>query len=596
MNVKRSLFYLIIITSILGCAAGAPSPSPSPSLPPADTEELYLGDIEASDRQILALMTYDDLSHAWREKAASTHQRIEEYSKLHQGKIASSDLLAMHELAIRYIRKIRGPLMDIVRSRYSLFESVDEIKLQTEKVSHIEHDVIRYQSGLGEVVENAEDLREGETYKEIKVDIYQINPLDPQGQFFLREFKISLAASILLLDNYNLGLEPYFRNKLLRRSLFFDIPDAYHDARIALREIWLGYDKNTRFAVNLKRAFDIYQESRHMNEFSSATQSSPYLDEVDSLIQNTFTYKELVKSPNGKGLIKHLVSRARHFLKNRRDEIFLLRKGTTHLFSKIFGSTVGIFQTRGGKLKNMSEDELQHLISSLKPLDILVEKTPFRLTDKFIPGHYGHVAIWVGTEKELKKTGAWDLLPHYYKIAKEHYSYEGPSFQESIRNGRNIIEALRPGVDVNSMRNFLNIDDLAVIRPRYCPEGVTSSKTCLTQNDERQYILEAFKQIGKDYDFNFDANTENKIVCSEMAYRTFLKIDFETKKVLGKHSINPDQVVLKADDPGDPFYPIILYYNGKRVPGDTTFLQAILKLLINKEYESVENKIEGSVK
>ena len=34
-------------------------------------------------------------------------------------------------------------------------------------------------------------------------------------------------------------------------------------------------------------------------------------------------------------------------------------------------------------------------------LDILFEKTPFRLTDKLIPDHCGHVAIWTGTQADL---------------------------------------------------------------------------------------------------------------------------------------------------------------------------------------------------
>ena len=30
--------------------------------------------------------------------------------------------------------------------------------------------------------------------------------------------------------------------------------------------------------------------------------------------------------------------------------------------------------------------------------DILLEKTPFRLTDKLIPGYWGHAAVWIGGE------------------------------------------------------------------------------------------------------------------------------------------------------------------------------------------------------
>jgi hypothetical protein len=292
--------------------------------------------------------------------------------------------------------------------------------------------------------------------------------------------------------------------------------------------------------------------------------------------------------------MKSLMSRIKLFLRKRRDDLFLIRKSTTHILSKVFGHGVGVFHSREGKLKNMPEDEYHRLVSKMRPLDILLEKTPFRLTDKFIPGHYGHVAIWIGTENELKELDVWELLPHYYKTAKESYSYEGPPFQDAIRSGKHIIEALRPGVEINSMNSFLNIDDLAVIRLNDCPKEVTFSKSCLTLKDKRRYLLEAFKQIGKDYDFNFDVNTENKIVCSEIAYRTFLNIDFEITKALGKYSIHPDQVMLKADDMNDPFYPVILYYKGKRVSGEMEFLRDVLKALLKRDYETVENIIAGN--
>ena len=76
-----------------------------------------------------------------------------------------------------------------------------------------------------------------------------------------------------------------------------------------------------------------------------------------------------------------------------------------------------------------------NLASQLKPLDILLEKTPFRITDKFIPGYYGHLAIWIGTEQDLREAGVWKDLPQLYKMAQERYSYEGPSFQEAVRQG-----------------------------------------------------------------------------------------------------------------------------------------------------------------
>ena len=101
----------------------------------------------------------------------------------------------------------------------------------------------------------------------------------------------------------------------------------------------------------------------------------------------------------------------------------------------VFVKTIGMFEKRKGRLYNPCHqdaykptrcpryaadyDEDAHHVakslltgrrgeSALRPLDILLEKTPFRRTDMFIPGHFGHVAIRTGAEAELRAIGAWD--------------------------------------------------------------------------------------------------------------------------------------------------------------------------------------------
>lgn len=164
--------------------------------------------------------------------------------------------------------------------------------------------------------------------------------------------------------------------------------------------------------------------------------------------------------------------------------------------------------------------EKANIKAQMKPLDILLEKTPFRLTDKFIPGFYGHVAIWAGTEEDLKVLGIWnDPMVKPY--------------QEAIRSGHFIIEALRPGVQINTLDHFLNIDDLLVLRDQ-----------TLTDDQRREFLIRAFAQIGKDYDFNFDVETDKKIVCSEIVYVVFHNIDWPAEKALGRYTISPDNVAV----------------------------------------------------
>jgi hypothetical protein len=108
-----------------------------------------------------------------------------------------------------------------------------------------------------------------------------------------------------------------------------------------------------------------------------------------------------------------------------------LRQSTLNLLyqgSKIFGNTAGKFQSRVGKLHN-NNFFIDDTKRSLRPLDTLLEKTPFRLTDKFIPGFWGHAAIYIGNEIQLKKLNLWN----HPKVKMYH---------KQIKSGQTIVEAL----------------------------------------------------------------------------------------------------------------------------------------------------------
>jgi len=179
--------------------------------------------------------------------------------------------------------------------------------------------------------------------------------------------------------------------------------------------------------------------------------------------------------------------------------------------------------------------------SVLKAGDILLEKTPFRLTDKLIPGHWGHAAIYIGTEEELVALGIWNdsvVVP----------------FQEDIRAGKLIDEALRDDVQLNTIEHFLNVDDVAIMYDR-------------TESDEAkaERIILALRQLGKEYDFNFDIETSVKIVCSELIYVTSILIDWVTEELVGIHTISPDNIAVKSIEDDSIFDITLLYHDGEKI-------------------------------
>lgn len=204
-------------------------------------------------------------------------------------------------------------------------------------------------------------------------------------------------------------------------------------------------------------------------------------------------------------------------------KIKLLIDSTAHLIqtltsygSWLVGNTAGNIRWRKGHMLH-HQRETQEIQLSLRPFDILVEKAPFILTDYMIPGHFGHAAIYIGNEEQLKDLKLWDhpaVIP----------------FQKEIRQGYNIIEAVRSGVRLTKFSKFINIDELSILRLK---DFMPTAKV----------LTVAMDQIGKEYDFNFDVRNPIAVICSEIIYLILGHISWPHETIMGRPTISPDHLV-----------------------------------------------------
>ena len=201
------------------------------------------------------------------------------------------------------------------------------------------------------------------------------------------------------------------------------------------------------------------------------------------------------------------------------DSIIGFFNKLTNTLSEVFGNIAGSISWRKGYLQN-SQTAIELLTADLQPMDLLLEKSPFILTDKFIPGHFGHAAIYLGTREQLERIGMW-----------EHPDIV--TYHDDIINGRIILEAVRSGVRLATLESFLNIDEVTVVRKE---EALSSPHTVFEQ------IKRGMDQIGKAYDFNFDISTLDKIVCSELIYIVFGNVNWPTRYRLGRATVTPDDL------------------------------------------------------
>lgn len=355
-------------------------------------------------------------------------------------------------------------------------------------------------------------------------------PDDPQqARVQATGITMSLAAALTLYDNYLTAValyrdNPFLRNHINQGDRGFQVPEgelrriaasfasAGNRARVRRGLKW--YEKHAGFL-----AASEHDEERYL---AALVDQSP-----------AYAMVRRVRPLDYAGNVIDLFSTV------SADTLYSLQTEGVNVSSMIFGNVVGLVESRRGKLDNRPE-VLNSVGGQLQAGDVLLEKTPFRLTDSFIPGHWGHAAVWIGSEDELRELDLWDD-----PVVVAYHS--------EIHQGRGVVEALRSGVQMNTLAHFMNVDDLAVLRHRQ-----------LDREARRQVILQALRQVGKAYDFNFDTQSADRIVCSELVYHAYGDVKWPTERKLGRVVVSPDNIAQEAIGAGH-FTVAMLYHDGVEV-------------------------------
>ena len=378
---------------------------------------------------------------------------------------------------------------------------------------------------------------------------YKINP-----ELRLKGLMLSMSAALTLYDNYLLGIVLFEQDDRLRNVLndpdmgFGLVANKLAEATLAANSVEIRH--------RARRAIEFYEQQKSSIEDADEDSDFAYLTQ---LIDSSPSYNYVKKLRVGEIAANKFVA----FERMTVDTVSETTKDGFDMVSGLFGNTVGMYESRKGKLYG-DEEAMRKIKSILQPLDIILEKTPFRLTDKLIPGHFGHVAIWTGTKTELDDAGVWDEL-----LVQQYADQLSIDADPDSRDQNQIIEALRDGVQLNTLEHFINVDDIAILRPVFKEDNAQELK--------KEALMMAFRQLGKKYDFNFDVDTTDKIVCSELAYISFPSVDWPTEKTLGRHSISPDNVAQLAWN-NVPLKLVMFYHDGELVE-ETVQLEKMQELM-----------------
>jgi hypothetical protein len=367
------------------------------------------------------------------------------------------------------------------------------------------------------------------------------------------------AIQLSVLDDYLLGYRNWMKNQRFRRLVNSE-DSSYKIKKKELRKYVQSIlsKKHQKMLGRASSGFDNFPTWRNRHRTRNSVFAKVEKD-ILKLKAKTFT-----SSKNPARKLREELRKA-----YRKDGFKNFLTFSLHHISGFVGNIAGAIKWRKGWLYKR-EKVNNEIYSHLEPLDMITEKTPFILTDTLIPGHFGHNAIWLGTKEQLIAYGLWNH-PRIKPV------------QHMIEKGYSIIESDRTDTHLRKLEDFMKVDEFAIMR----------NKNIYSKNKEevdKVYDV-ALRQLGKKYDFNFDVETTDKLVCSELLYQSFGHVAWPTEKYVGRTTISPDNVgelLLYGKAPNQLVYYIAAFKKDDLVRKDLKNMGADMGYRLNSERSTPE--------
>jgi len=375
---------------------------------------------------------------------------------------------------------------------------------------------------------------------------------------------ISTLADLLIFENLRFQYKVVESNPSLQQKLNELEVDGKTDHYSNLIKNWLSRGARLRFSKTL----DLLDEKKtRLDQLES--DGELYLIALRDRLDTTLV-EEIRDSSTLWGRIQgHFKRYLAKFNVRHRKRL----NWTEYYISRVFGNAAGSLNMQA-LLSSISKEDLTKIRDEvLLPGDIIVEKTAGAITDKFIPGHFGHVAVYIGRPEQLSDFKTNDGNP----LLKHPMALE---YLPLLSQGATTVEAVRPGTRLEDIAHW-KITDLAVLRPASYPKEELSHA-----------LLKALSYVGTVYDFRFDVNTESVVVCSELPFQIFDGINFRTHKQAGRWTISPDDIAVLAGPSGQntedrPFELQYFIHETKEVPENKRFQLYRDLLDVDSDYSRV---------
>jgi hypothetical protein len=317
---------------------------------------------------------------------------------------------------------------------------------------------------------------------------------------------IAFAAAASLVDAARFLRETFHRSKIIRHKL--DEPDPVYGIPPRM------YDGIQRSLTNPYHAWHLWQATRYYDrhrpqllEAAAASGLEPLIAIIDGhrprLRPTLWTYVRTRMRVHGRRAVRHV----------GRDVLGRALYGV----QEALGRGLAEVRVRPSHAPSLPREIRSEVVKLLQPGDVLVVRKDYAITNYFLPGHWPHVALYLGTAADLTAHGiegdprVGPRLPQLTGATPRTAvlaSDDGNAWATEAEHPC-VLEAMKDGVRIRSVNSPFSSDSVVIIRPllESCHVGAA--------------LAQALMHEGKAYDFDFDFCASHRLVCTEVVYRAY---------------------------------------------------------------------------
>lgn len=337
-----------------------------------------------------------------------------------------------------------------------------------------------------------------------------------------RLFLPGYAAALVLVDaarflRENFHNEPLLRAKLNEPEPNFGIPaDVYETVQSSLTGV--------THAWKLYHAAQYFQENRSMLE--GLGDSDAGSAEMFAIIDRYSDRLNVRLSDYASARVRYRFRQMRTFF--ARDLCFT----AMYRIQKLAGDLMADFYVKPQHQPQMPDSIKHDLRSHLLPGDVMLTRKEYAFTNYLLPGFWPHAALYLGDQETLSSSGL-KRHPHIEERWQKLLSTDHSA------DPYRVLESMADGVHIRTLNSPFRCDSLVILRPQLSPD------------EKWEAVARGLHHEGKDYDFNFDFSRADRLVCTEVVYRSYDGVggmEFPLTRRTGRLTLAAEELVRMALD------------------------------------------------